>query len=216
MIYKSILILLLSLNSIYCQNETDPILVNQKIVTKKPDSVFVRHVLTELNELKHSISELRSSNDEIRNSNNFLMLICLGVLSGIIASIILLVFKNIIDEIGLKKKFKNLEGEYGHFVEREIKKGCKTKIKYYKGGKLLFNTTTEYGNWNARIIMDKDIPQIGGGAFYYEDKEERGFMQISVQDENVIYIFPFTLTHTTQKINFYFLKRITTTKHTYE
>lgn len=208
MYYKLILILLFSFSIVLGQEKTDSVILMQKDEITQSDSSYITDFLTEINDLRDSISSIKKTTSEIKDSNDLFTSILLGILTGVIASILTLVVHNLIIENRLINKFRYLEGKYEHLVNNEIKQDYITNIKYYKGGKLVFDTKTKYGNWNARIIMDTNIPNIGGGAFNYENKDEGGFMNISVKDENSIYIFPFTLTHREQKVDFYILKRV--------
>ena len=107
----------------------------------------------------------------------------------------------------LKKTFKYLEGSYQHTGEN-VRPNCFSNLEYSKGGKFLIKTTTEYGNWEGRIVMDIDLPHYGSGLFNYEEKQEDGLLNIIVKDKNHIYVFPSTLTHEVQRINFYILERV--------
>lgn len=136
-----------------------------------------------------------------------LISILISLMLGIIASICTLTVTFLFNENRLRKKFKYLEGEYYHFVDQQKKESSTTKISYKSGGKLLFQSNTPYGKWEALLLMDKNSKSHGGGIFNYENKSEGGFLHILVKDMDNIYTFPYTLTHTSQKINFYILKR---------
>lgn len=200
-------IFVLFIYAVFCfsQNNTDSILMKKTQETVNSDSC---KAIDYLIEIQDSISVLNTIVLDIQDSDSQFTSIILGIMTGVIASILTLFGHNFIIELRLRKMFKYLEGKYEHLVGNEIKKNVLTNIKYIRGGKLYLDTKTNYGNWNCRIRMDKDISNMGGGAFNYENKDEGGFMNIFVKDKNSIYVFPFTLTHTIQKVNFYILKKI--------
>lgn len=130
-----------------------------------------------------------------------------GLIIGILASIFVLIGDRYCKEMKLKKTFKYLEGSYQHTGEN-VRPNCFSNLEYSKGGKFLIKTTTEYGNWEGRIVMDIDLPHYGSGLFNYEGKQEDGLLNIIVKDKNHIYVFPSILTHEVQRINFYILERV--------
>jgi len=130
-----------------------------------------------------------------------------GLIIGILASIFVLIGDRYCKEMKLKKTFKYLEGSYQHTGEN-VRPNCFSNLEYKKGGKFLIKTTTKYGNWEGRIVMDIDLPHYGSGLFNYEGKQEDGLLNIIVKDKKHIYVFPSTLTHEAQRINFYILERV--------
>ncbi len=191
----------------FSQVTIDSTLLNKHSFTKS-NSLKNINCSSEINGLKDSISSLKKIVNENNESNNLITSIIIGILTGLVASILTLIGHNYFIEHSLKKRFKYLEGEYEHLVNNEIRQNSRTNIKYHKGAKLFLESKTNYGNWNCLIKMDKDIINIGGGAFNYEWKDEGGFINIILRDENTIYIFPYTLTHNVQKVSFYILRRV--------
>jgi hypothetical protein len=127
---------------------------------------------------------------------------------GIIASKLAVIWDHHDREKRLKAEFAKLEGEWDHLNKARNKiEGATTKIVYERDGKLRIASTTQYGKWNGRIVMDPAMPEYGGGMFQYEGKDESGLLQIIVKSPDLIYVAPATITHETQKTNFYIWHR---------
>lgn len=136
----------------------------------------------------------------------------LGIVSGVIASIVVLLADRYWNNKKIKKSLKIIEGVYEHFDEnRNLIPSCNSKFIYVKDGKFIIKTSTGYGNWIGEVRFDKDILSTGAGTFKYENKDEAGFINLQMfnNNKNVIEIavYPFTLTHYSQKRNFYILRK---------
>ena len=143
------------------------------------------------------------------NLNNFLI----GLISGIVASIFVLFLDRRLNEQRIKKQFIDLEGTYNHYDEnRNLISDCSSKFKYVGRGKFSIDSSTPYGDWQGEVRFDQELEIFGSGSFKYTKKDEAGLMQLQIfrnTPEGIeLAIYPFTLTHTFQKRNFYIIKKI--------
>jgi len=180
-------------------NSSGELINSEKNIQTDNDSIF----LMSENNLKHLENLLLEKS--IWNTTCGTILI--GLIVSILASILVLSGDRFCEEMKMKKTFKYLEGKYIHTGEG-VRPNCFSTLIYHKGGKFVISTTTANGNWNGRIVMDRDLTHYGGGIFNYEGKKEGGLLNIIVKDITHIYVFPSTLTHEVQRINFYILEKI--------
>jgi len=196
-----------NLDSLYYQNLDSLYHLKLERIKNRIDSLsLLTNNSYQLSELNNQILKQIHSNRTFLDIPIVAILISLTV--GLLASILTLMGNKLIYERNLKKKFKYLEGKYIH-VGNNIRPNSYSNISYKKGGKLVIDTKTDYGVWKGRIVMDKDMPEYGGGLFNYEDRQEGGLIQMIIRDKNNIYVFPSTLTHEFQRLNFYIMRRET-------
>lgn len=173
-------------------------------------SKTVKNIDIGRNTLQSQIQQLQvtldKQNSRVHFLGNIFWTIITGIISGIIAWILTLLWTASIQ----RRKFEYLSGKWIHLdrTQKPISESF-SKIKYAGGGKLEVFSNTKHGKWNGRIVMDDDMPNYGGGMFQYEEKNESGLLQFIVQSQDLIHVAPTTITHDTQKTNFYILKRDT-------
>ena len=108
----------------------------------------------------------------------------------------------------LKKTFVYLQGEWAHFSkDHEHIQGGITTLTYTSEGKLEVQSTTKYGNWHGEIEMVRSMPKKGIGYFKYDEKDEGGDLEIFVNSNDEIWVYPRTHTHKLQKTDFYIWER---------
>ncbi len=132
-----------------------------------------------------------------------------GLLSGLVSGFMVLALAFWWKEHRLRRRFIFLEGRWQHLdKEHELVPGATTTLRYRSSATLHVSSDTRYGRWTGRVFMDENMPEHGGGTFQYDGKDESGLLTIVVQGRDLIHVFPQTLTHKTQKTDFYIWKRL--------
>jgi hypothetical protein len=140
---------------------------------------------------------------------NFIVPIAVGVISGILATVLYTWNARRRAESSLRKRFAFLEGRWEH-VHRDgsVFPNAYTTITYDGSAVFTLGSTTPYGDWTGRLAMNPEMPNLGSGVFQYPDKDESGSLQIVVKGPSLIHVAPDTITHATQKTDFYMWRKL--------
>jgi hypothetical protein len=117
---------------------------------------------------------------------DWLIAFIVGVVSGIVASVIVLLVDRRRAEAGLRQRFRALAGTYQHFnlANSPCPHGdsvATTELSYVGNATFDAATQTDYGNWHGQVKMDPDLPSQGAGTFTYDDPSRgSGTMQVVV------------------------------------
>ncbi|MEN6430576.1 MAG: hypothetical protein ABFC80_07030, partial [Coriobacteriales bacterium] len=117
---------------------------------------------------------------------DWLVAFLIGVLSGVVASVIVLVVDRRRAEKLLRHRFESLQGDYEHvnLAGEPVPNGsdvAMTTLRYVGNATFDVSADTRRGRWSGHIKMDPILPDHGTGTFTYEDpKLGNGTIQVVV------------------------------------
>lgn len=102
-----------------------------------------------------------------------------NIISGIIASILTLLFLKLKQILWCWWRFANFSGQYETFtLEGERIKDEVVTVKWVGSNMIFAQSQSQDGSWESYITMDNTVPNVGDGYFQYKDRIDYGTHQI--------------------------------------
>ena len=140
---------------------------------------------------------------------DFIVPIVVGIVSGILATLLYTKVADWRAEKKLRETFAFLSGRWEHLTrDQEVITNSVTQISYIGRAVISLDSQTTHGRWSCRIVMNSEMPNLGGGVFQYADLDESGSFQIVVKSPKLIHVAPVTITHEEQKTDFYMWRKL--------
>jgi hypothetical protein len=133
-----------------------------------------------------------------------------NLVAGLIASLATVALLSYIRIARLRRRFKPLEGAYGHFnIDGEQLLDGKTELRYLQGNVLEARTYGGDGEWQGNILMNEDVPGLGSGIYQYTARPDCGVLQVQVsQADHSLFVHVVNTSHGKDRAFAYLWRRL--------
>jgi len=108
-----------------------------------------------------------------------------SVVTGLVSSVVTYSFVCLRRWLGLRRRFSGLAGRYAHYTVEPSKPADGVTVVEYAGENILLTRgSSPDGEWEGRITMNSDIPELGSGIYRYISRVDCGVHQIQVNPKD--------------------------------